>query len=147
MAKGAAICFVWALCEGVPSLPASTDSSIGIPVALRQTAACMLDVLGTMPRVSDQELIVTTRSEVFQGNDWLHLNLVYTYSEWTGERHTILFEGTKSREGNHDVYGFSTVLPGLHTPGTKWKLDDWGTGTMAKEWKLRCNANISVQIA
>lgn len=122
--------------------PPSGTPRDNVPPSLRQTAACMLDVLKTTAGVASPKL-------GFSNSDsWVHPYLQYQYSDESGQKFVVRFDAQRSRRFDldarwHDTYWFQAVLPGLMGPGERMPFD-WGTREIARKWKTQCGATAIV---
>ena len=101
------------------ALPARAQST-KVPVDLEHMAECMLEVLKTVPGVSEPRLGTDT------SNGWLHSFLEYRASEGSQWIQPTRFDAKKSDDGH---YYFQTLLPGLG------KIDTHVTEMVIQKWK------------
>ena len=107
------------------ALPQANDV---VPL-LEKTAACMFEVLKTMPEVREPKLGVTT------SDGWTHPFLEYRAAEALSEVYPIRFNAKKTDGGG---YWFLAVKSGLGVP------EFHVTDVVIKKWKAQCSADANV---
>jgi hypothetical protein len=100
-----------------------------VPTPLEQTAECMLEVLKTMPEVSEPKLGVTT------SEGWTHPFVEYRAAEALTAATPIRFDAKKADRGG---YWFLAVKSGLGAP------EFHVTDAIIKKWKAQCRADATV---
>ncbi len=108
-----------------------------IAPVLKQSVACMIEVLKTMPGVN------APVSGLSATDGWLHPYVRFEYPDELGQTYTARFEAQKPPASNPDGYWFMAVLPGLVDPRTGHSAE-WGTHRVLQAWKTRCGINASV---
>jgi hypothetical protein len=100
-----------------------------VPAPLERTAECMLEVLKTMPEVSEPKLGVTT------SEGWTHPFVEYRAAEALSGATPIRFNAKKADRG---VYWFLAVKSGLGAP------EFHVTDAIIKKWKVQCRTGATV---
>ena len=123
---------------GIFALGLTTNAAAAsIPLALRQTTKCMLNVLKTTPGIETPKLGIST------GQGWKHPFVEYRFTDKIGGKNTVRFDAQRTFESGHYSYWYVAVLPGLATPGSL-RLPDWGTSRLSLVWKTRCHVEATV---
>jgi hypothetical protein len=117
-------------------LPARAQTS-DVPLALKQSANCMYEVLKTMPGVSEPKLGYVT------SKGWTHPFLEYRAEEATRWVQPTRFESTRD---DHDHYSFLAILPGLIDPRIG-HLDLHVTKAVMEKWKTQCHVDVNAATA
>lgn len=131
------------LALGIAAAPAQGAGLKSPPQSLRQTTECMLDVLKTVPNVSEARLGLAKGRSVNQLQPiWTHPFLRYVYTYPDGRRQAVRFDAEIYRTRGRTRYGFSAALSGLSEVGVK--PADWGTREITDLWKAKCSADAFV---
>ena len=117
---------------GVVTAMSAQGQTSDVPPSLKQSADCMLEVLKTVPGVSEPKLGYVTRE------GWTHPFLEYRAAERTSWVQPTRFEARRSARG----MWFQAVLPGVVSPGLG--LDIHVTDAVMKKWKTQCHIDAIV---
>jgi hypothetical protein len=99
------------------------------PSPLEQTSQCMLEVLKTMPEVTEPKLGVAT------SDGWTYPFLEYRAAEALSGATPIRFNAKKAAHGG---YRFLAVKSGLGAP------EFHVTDAIIKKWKVQCRVDATV---
>ena len=135
------LCTLLTACAAQSQQPVTTPStrpsewvgSTGDPLpSLRNDLQCMVNVLASTPRIDH------VRSGVSQTDGHIEVFVEYRYHESNSHR-VVRFVADQSASSKNSVY-FLTYLNGLMTPGSPGP-PDYGTGKIARLWKLKCQVD------
>jgi hypothetical protein len=124
------LCAFCAAATQAPSLGATLDD---VPPKLRQQAGCMLDVLKTVPGVSDARLGIS------QSEGWTHPFLEYRAEEKARWVQPTRFDVQKPKGADNGHYTFIALLPGLVTEGEE--VDAHVTREVVVRWREKCGVS------
>jgi hypothetical protein len=123
-------------------LPLASTASVGnAPIgdalpSLRPEVQCMVNVLGTTPRVDH------VRSGVSQTDGHTEAFVEYRYHESNGQLGVVRFVAYQSANSKNSVHFVAVaVMNGLMTPGSPGPPDLFGVAKITRLWKLKCHVS------
>ena len=108
-----------------------------VPPALLQKAECMLQVLKTVPGVSNPKLKIEASKE------WSYPILSYEPDEKARWIEPTSFYPDKPKDPAHGPYLFEAVVPGVLAEGEK-NIDIHVTLAVVDKWRIQCGVETSV---